>query len=62
MIPGDNSGLSPNQVRVTTLSLQNELRGSYDFSLAAFHAARRPWWPWVVGALIVGVLYLLLRQ
>jgi hypothetical protein len=61
-IPGDNSGLSANQVRVVTLSLQNQALGSYDFSLAVFYPARRPWWPWVVGAIIVSVLYLLLRQ
>jgi hypothetical protein len=45
-IPGDNSGLSPNQVRVLTLSLQNQGLGSYDFSLAVFY--RFSWWRWVV--------------
>src|SRR5688572_17790810 len=40
-VPGENSGLSPNQVRVLTLSLQNQLVGSFDFSLAVFHALRR---------------------
>ncbi|HET6341944.1 MAG TPA: hypothetical protein VFG78_07150 [Gemmatimonadota bacterium] len=42
-IPGDVSGLLPNQARVVTLTLGNELRGSYDFSLAVFY---RPWW-WI---------------
>jgi len=40
-IPGDSSGLSSNQARVVTLSLGNELRGSYDFSLAVFYSPRR---------------------
>jgi hypothetical protein len=61
-VPGDHSGLSSNQVRVLTLSLQNQLIGSYDFSLAMFYPIRRPWWPWVVGAIIVGALFLLLRS
>lgn len=39
-VPGDHSGLSPNQVRVLTLSLNNELLGSYDFSLAVFYSPR----------------------
>lgn len=40
-IPGENSALESHQVRVLTLSLGNELRGSYDFSLAVFHTTRR---------------------
>jgi hypothetical protein len=32
-VPGDSSGLSPNQVRVMTLSLGNALLGIYDFTL-----------------------------
>lgn len=40
-VPGDHSGLSPNQVRVLTLSLKNELLGSYDFSLAVFYSSKR---------------------
>ena len=39
-VPGDNSALSANQVRVLTLTLQNQLRGSYDFSLAVFYNPR----------------------
>lgn len=46
-VPGENTGLSPNQVRVFTLTLGNELRGAYDFSLAVFYPDRRTWWwPW----------------
>jgi hypothetical protein len=61
-VPGDHSALAANQVRVLTLTLQNQLIGSFDFSLAVFYSVRRPWWPWVVGAIIAGVLFLLLRQ
>jgi hypothetical protein len=32
-VPGDSSGLAPNQVRVLTLSLSNALLGIYDFTL-----------------------------
>jgi len=32
-VPGDSSGLAPNQVRVLTLSLGNALLGIYDFRL-----------------------------
>lgn len=39
-IPGDTSGLSPNEVRVFTQSLQNQLVGSLDFSLAVFSGLR----------------------
>jgi|SRR5262245_51246760 len=52
-VPGDSSGLSPNQARVLTLSLQNQLIGSFHFSLAVFYQFR--WWPWIV-AVIGGVL------
>jgi len=38
-IPGENSGLSPYQVRVLTLSLNNSLMNSYDFSLAVFYSS-----------------------
>jgi hypothetical protein len=61
-VPGDKSGLSPNQVRVLTLSLQNQLVGSFDFSLAVFYSVRWPWWPWLVAILGAGALFLLLRQ
>jgi hypothetical protein len=40
-VPGDNSGLAPNQVRVVTLTLQNQGRSSYDFSLAVFYSQSR---------------------
>lgn len=40
-VPGDNSGLAPNQVRVLTLTLNNQLLGTYDFSLAVFYSVRR---------------------
>lgn len=60
-VPGDSSGLSPNQVRVLTLSLQNQLVGSFDFSLAVFYPGRWPWWPWVVAAIVGGGLFLLFR-
>jgi hypothetical protein len=36
-VPGENTGLSPNQVRVLTLSLSNALLRTYDFSLAVFN-------------------------
>ncbi|MEO8431518.1 MAG: hypothetical protein ABI592_08415 [Acidobacteriota bacterium] len=36
-IPGDNAGLPANQVTVVTLTLQNQARGIYDFSLAVFY-------------------------
>ena len=55
--PGDNAGLSPNQVSVVTLSLQNQLLGTYDFSLAVFYQVRRPWWPWLVA--VIGAVALL---
>jgi hypothetical protein len=32
-VPGDSSGLGPNQVRVSTLSLGNAFLGIYDFTL-----------------------------
>ena len=57
--PGDSSGLSPNQVSVVTLSLQNQFVGSLDFSLAVFY--RPTWWPWGVVA-VAGALFLLSRR
>ena len=36
-VPGDSSGLASNQVRVSTLSLDNQFMGTYDFSLAVFN-------------------------
>ena len=39
VVPGEHTGLLPNQARVLTLSLQNQLLGSYDFSLAVFYRA-----------------------
>ena len=39
-IPGDVSSLAPNQARVLTLTLQNQLIGSYHFSLAVFYNPR----------------------
>jgi hypothetical protein len=39
VVPGEHTGLLPNQARVLTLSLQNQLMGSYDFSLAVFYRA-----------------------
>jgi hypothetical protein len=62
VVPGENSGLSPNQVRVLTLTLQNQLIGSYDFNLAVFYPARWPWWPWVVGALLAAAALFLFRR
>jgi hypothetical protein len=44
VVPGEHTGLQPNQARVLTLTLQNELRGSYDFSLAVFYSGF--WWGW----------------
>jgi hypothetical protein len=61
VVPGESSALSPNQVRVLTLTLQNQLNGAYHFNLAVFYPARWPWWPWVVGALLVAAALFLLR-
>ncbi len=61
VVPGDNSGLTPNQVRVITLSLQNQLMGTFDFGLAVFYPNRLRWWHWIVGAIVAGVLFLLFR-
>jgi hypothetical protein len=41
-VPGDNAGLPANQVTVSTMTLQNQFRGSYDFSLAVFYNPGRP--------------------
>ena len=38
-IPGEESGLSANQVRVLTSTLDNELAGVYSFSLAVFSSS-----------------------
>ncbi|NJD08214.1 MAG: hypothetical protein FIA97_17210 [Methylococcaceae bacterium] len=40
-VPGENSALLPNQVRVLTLSLDNQFVGAYDFSLAVFYTAAK---------------------
>ncbi len=41
VVPGEHSGLASNQVRVLTLTLQNNFGGTYDFSLAAFYKTTR---------------------
>lgn len=61
-VPDDKSGLSANQVRVLTLTLQNQLAGALDFSLAVFFSTRRPWWPWVVGTVVAASLLQRRRQ
>jgi hypothetical protein len=50
-VPGENAGLPPNHVTVSTVTLQNQAGGAYDFSLAVFYNERW-WWPWVVGAVL----------
>jgi hypothetical protein len=62
VVPGESSGLSPNQVRVMTLTLQNQFIGSLDFSLAVFYSVRPPWWPWAVGAALAASALLLLDR
>lgn len=57
VVPGENAGLAPNQVSVLTLTLQNQLSGAFDFSLAVFYRARWPWWPWVIAVLVALGLY-----
>jgi hypothetical protein len=52
VVPGESAGLAPNQINVSTLTLQNQLSPVFDFSLAAFYRARWPWWPWVLGVLV----------
>ena len=47
--PGDSAGLSPNQVSVVTLTLQNQFIGTLHFSLAVFYPFRL--WPWIVAVL-----------
>ena len=49
VVPGDKSFLLPNQVRVLTLSLQNQAVGSLDFGLAVFYPFR--WRPWIVAVI-----------
>jgi hypothetical protein len=61
VVPGDKSGLQPNQVRVLTLTLGNQLIGSFDFSLAVFYQVR-PWWPWPVVAGALAGLFVLSRK
>ena len=46
-VPGENTSLPPNQVRVFTHSLEDGLRGSFDFSLAVFYR-ETTWWPWLI--------------
>lgn len=40
-VPGDVAGLQPNQVTVSTLTLQNQFGGAFDFSLAVFFTSGR---------------------
>jgi hypothetical protein len=56
--PGESAGLPHNQISVVTLTLQNQLSGAFDFSLAAFFRARFLWWPWLVAVLLLLFLYL----
>jgi hypothetical protein len=46
-VPGENSSLPPNQVRVFTHALEGGLRGNFDFSLAVFYR-ETTWWPWFI--------------
>ncbi len=61
-IPGENTGLPPNQVRVATHSLEDGLRGSFDFSLAVFYR-ETTWWPWVIAgaAALTGLAFAAFR-
>ena len=59
VVPGENTGLAPNQISVSTLTMQNQLSPALDFSLAVFYRVRRPWWPWLVGFLAALGLYAL---
>ena len=61
-VPGENTGLAPNQISVSTLTLQNQLSPALDFSLAAFYRVRWPWWPWVVIGLAAIVVYALVGR
>jgi hypothetical protein len=61
-VPGENTGLAPNQISVSTLTLQNQLSPVLDFSLAAFYRLRWPWWPWLVGFVAAFALYALARR
>jgi hypothetical protein len=46
-------------VSVLTLTLQNQLGGAYDFSLAVFYPERwRPWWPAVIAAIVAAAVIL----
>lgn len=57
VVPGENTGLALNQIRVLTLTMQNQLSGAFDFSLAVFFRARWPWLPWVVAVLVALALF-----
>jgi hypothetical protein len=61
-VPGENTGLAPNQISVSTLTLQNQLSPALDFSLAAFYRVRWPWWPWLVAGLAAVALYALVGR
>jgi hypothetical protein len=61
-VPGENTGLAPNQISVSTLTLQNQLSPALDFSLAAFYRVRWPWWPWVVIGLAAIAFYALVGR
>jgi hypothetical protein len=61
-VPGESTGLAPNQISVSTLTLQNQLSPALDFSLAAFYRVRWPWWPWVVIGLAAIAFYVLVGR
>ena len=61
-VPGESTGLAPNQISVSTLTLQNQLSPALDFSLAAFYRVRWPWWPWVVIGLAAIAFYALVAR
>ena len=62
VVPGESAGLAPNQISVSTLTLQNQHSPVFDFSLAAFYTVRWPWWPWVVIGLAAIVVYALVGR
>jgi len=62
VVPGESAGLAPNQISVSTLTLQNQLSPVFDFSLAAFYTVRWPWWPWVVIGLAAIAVYALVGR
>jgi hypothetical protein len=56
-VPGESTGLSPNQVRVSTLGLNNQAVGAVDFSLAVFYRTGcLPMVAGVLGATVLGVI------